>query len=77
MDFMPVGFDGKPPSRHPELHRQVTCTGGKVRMRIDFMVRFDYAAGETRIEELRHGIFATDRKEEVATLRARPNSSGT
>jgi GH15 family glucan-1,4-alpha-glucosidase len=68
VDFMPVGFDGKPPSRHPELHRQVTCTGGKVRLRIDFMARFDYAAGETRIEELRHGLFATDRREEVATL---------
>ncbi len=29
VDFMPVGLDGKPPSRHPELHRQVTCTGGR------------------------------------------------
>ena len=36
--------------------RQVTCTGGKVRLRIDFMARFDYAAGETRIEALRHGL---------------------
>jgi GH15 family glucan-1,4-alpha-glucosidase len=68
VDFMPLGFDGRPPSRHPEIHRQVTCSGGQARMRMLFAPRFDYAAGDTRVEQLRHGIFATDRRDEVATL---------
>ncbi|MGI9042382.1 MAG: glycoside hydrolase family 15 protein [Gemmatimonadales bacterium] len=72
-DFMPVGEDGRPPGPHPEIHRQLRCTRGRVRMQMVFMPRFEYGARTTRLEVLRAGIFATDRTDQVLTLSsARP-----
>jgi GH15 family glucan-1,4-alpha-glucosidase len=67
-DFMPVGEDGQPSSPHPELHRQLRCTRGRVPMQITFMPRFEYGARTTRLEQLRNGLFATDRTDQVLTL---------
>ena len=38
-DFMPVDEDGRPSSPHPEIHRQVRCTRGRVPMQMTW-VRF-------------------------------------
>jgi GH15 family glucan-1,4-alpha-glucosidase len=73
VDFMPVTFDGHPAAEHPEIHRQVRCTGGKARIRMRFMPRFGYAARTTRVEPIGPGLFATDRTDQVLTLSgARP-----
>lgn len=42
-DFMPVTADGAPHGQHPEIHRRVRCTRGRVRVRVVFMPRFEYA----------------------------------
>ncbi len=68
LDFLPVPMEGHVPGTHPEVHRQVRCLGGRARMRVTFMPRFDYAARSTRIEILRAGIVATDRSDQVVTL---------
>ncbi|MFN8652066.1 MAG: glycoside hydrolase family 15 protein [Gemmatimonadales bacterium] len=68
VDFMPVGVDGRPSAEHPEIHRQVSCTGGGVSLRIRFMPRFEYASRTTRLEVLRGGLYATDRVAQVVTL---------
>jgi GH15 family glucan-1,4-alpha-glucosidase len=68
LDFMPVGFDGRPSGTHPEIHRQVACLGGSAAVRVRFMPRFGYAARATRLEAVRHGLFATDRTDQVLTL---------
>ncbi len=68
VDFMPVGFEGRPSSDHPEIHRQVSCTGGTVTIRVRFMPRFEYASRTTRLEVLRGGLYATDRVAQVLTL---------
>src|SRR6478736_6238810 len=67
-DFMPVDEDGRPSSPHPEIHRQVRCTRGRVPMQMTFMPRFEYGARATRLELLRNGLFATDRTDQVLTL---------
>jgi GH15 family glucan-1,4-alpha-glucosidase len=67
-DFMPVAEDGRPSGPHPEIHRQVRCTRGRVPMQIVFMPRFEYGARTTRLEQLRNGLFATDRTDQVLTL---------
>ncbi len=67
-DFMPVTEDGRPPGQHPEIHRQLRCTKGRVPMQMVFMPRFEYGARTTRLELLRAGIFATDRTDQVLTL---------
>ena len=67
-DFMPVDDDGRPSSPHPEIHRQLRCTRGRVPMQITFMPRFEYGARTTRLEQLRNGLFATDRTDQVLTL---------
>ncbi|HET7470505.1 MAG TPA: glycoside hydrolase family 15 protein [Gemmatimonadales bacterium] len=67
-DFMPVDEDGRPSSPHPEIHRQLRCTRGRVPMQITFMPRFEYGARTTRLEQLRNGLFATDRTDQVLTL---------
>jgi GH15 family glucan-1,4-alpha-glucosidase len=67
-DFMPVGEDGRPSSPHPEIHRQLRCTRGRVPMQVTFMPRFEYGARTTRLEQLRNGLFATDRTDQVLTL---------
>jgi len=67
-DFMPVGEDGRPASPHPEIHRQLRCTRGRVPLQITFMPRFEYGARTTRLEQLRNGLFATDRTDQVLTL---------
>jgi GH15 family glucan-1,4-alpha-glucosidase len=67
-DFMPVGEDGWPSGPHPEIHRQVRCTRGRVAMQVVFMPRFEYGARTTRLELLRNGLFATDRTDQVLTL---------
>jgi len=72
-DFMPVDEDGRPSGPHPEIHRQLRCTRGRVPMQMVFMPRFEYGARTTRIELLRAGLFATDRTDQVLTLSsARP-----
>jgi GH15 family glucan-1,4-alpha-glucosidase len=67
-DFMPVDEDGRPSGPHPEIHRQLRCTRGRVPMQITFMPRFEYGARTTRLEQLRNGLFATDRTDQVLTL---------
>jgi GH15 family glucan-1,4-alpha-glucosidase len=67
-DFMPVAEDGRPSGPHPEIHRQFRCTRGRVPMQIVFMPRFEYGARTTRLEQLRNGLFATDRTDQVLTL---------
>ncbi len=72
-DFMPVDEEGRPSGPHPEIHRQIRCTRGRVPMRMVFMPRFEYGARTTRLEVLRAGVFATDRSDQVLTLSsARP-----
>src|SRR6266853_5911680 len=72
-DFMPVDEDGRPSGPHPEIHRQIRCTRGRVPVRLTFMPRFEYGARATRLEVLRNGLFATDRTDQVLTLSsARP-----
>jgi len=67
-DFMPVAEDGRPSGSHPEIHRQMRCTRGRVPMQMIFMPRFEYGARTTRLELLRAGLFATDRTDQVLTL---------
>ncbi len=67
-DFMPVDEDGRPSGTHPEIHRQMRCTRGRVPMQLVFMPRFEYGARTTRLEVLRAGLFATDRTDQVLTL---------
>ncbi|HEY9014918.1 MAG TPA: trehalase-like domain-containing protein, partial [Gemmatimonadales bacterium] len=67
-DFMPVGEDGRPSGPHPEIHRRLRCSKGRVSMNMVFMPRFEYGARTTRLELLRTGIFATDRTDQVLTL---------
>jgi len=67
-DFMPVDEDCRPSGPHPEIHRQLRCTRGRVPMQITFMPRFEYGARATRLEQLRNGLFATDRTDQVLTL---------
>jgi GH15 family glucan-1,4-alpha-glucosidase len=67
-DFMPVDEDGRPSGPHPEIHRQLRCTRGRVPMQMTFMPRFEYGARATRLEQLRNGLFATDRTDQVLTL---------
>jgi GH15 family glucan-1,4-alpha-glucosidase len=67
-DFMPVAEDGRPSGPHPEIHRRLRCTRGRVAMNMVFMPRFEYGARTTRLELLRAGLFATDRTDQVLTL---------
>ena len=67
-DFMPVALDGRPSGPHPEIHRRLRCTRGRVPMSMIFMPRFEYGARTTRLELLRAGLFATDRTDQVLTL---------
>jgi len=67
-DFMPVDEDGRPSGPHPEIHRRLRCTRGRVPMQMTFMPRFEYGARTTRLELLRNGLFATDRTDQVLTL---------
>ena len=72
-DFMPVDPDGRPVGRAPEIHRRLRAVRGIVRCRIVFMPRFEYGARATRIAQLRAGLLATDRTDQVVTLAsARP-----
>jgi GH15 family glucan-1,4-alpha-glucosidase len=67
-DFMPVAEDGRPSGSHPEIHRQLRCSRGRVPLQMIFMPRFEYGARTTRLELLRAGLFATDRTDQVLTL---------
>jgi GH15 family glucan-1,4-alpha-glucosidase len=67
-DFLPVAEDGGPSGQHPEIHRRLRCSRGRVPMNITFMPRFEYGARTTRLEVLRAGLFATDRTDQVITL---------
>src|ERR671934_227056 len=60
--------DMRTSGEHPEIHRQLRCTRGRVPMQMVFMPRFEYGARTTRLEVLRAGIFATDRTDQVLTL---------
>ena len=70
-DFMPVAEDGRPSGEHPEIHRHLRCSRGRVTMQMIFMPRFEYGARATRLESLRAGLFATDRTDQVLTLSQR------
>src|SRR5512133_2430136 len=48
-DFMPVAEDGRPSGSHPEIHRKLRCSRGKVTMQMTFMPRFEYGARTTRL----------------------------
>jgi len=75
-DFMPVDEDGRPSGPHPEIHRHVRGVRGAVPMEMIFAPRFEYGARTTRLEQLRAGLFATDRTDQVLTLSsARPFDS--
>src|SRR5919107_583588 len=67
-DFMPVAEDGRPSGQHPEIHRRMRCSRGRVPMSMIFMPRFEYGARTTRLELLRAGLFATDHTDQVLTL---------
>jgi GH15 family glucan-1,4-alpha-glucosidase len=67
-DFMPVAEDGRPSGDHPEIHRRLRCTRGRVTMNMVFMPRFEYGARATRLESLKAGLFASDRTDQVITL---------
>jgi GH15 family glucan-1,4-alpha-glucosidase len=67
-DFMPVAEDGRPSGEHPEIHRRLRCSRGRVALTMIFMPRFEYGARATRLELLRTGLFATDRTDQVLTL---------
>src|SRR3954454_19205732 len=67
-DFLPVAEDGGPSGQHPEIHRRMRCSRGRVAMSMTFMPRFEYGARTTRLELLRAGLFATDRTDQVLTL---------
>ncbi len=67
-DFMPVAEDGRPSGQHPEIHRRMRCSRGRVAMSMTFMPRFEYGARTTRLDLLRAGLFATDRTDQVLTL---------
>jgi GH15 family glucan-1,4-alpha-glucosidase len=67
-DFMPVAEDGGASGAHPEIHRRLRCTRGRVLMNMVFMPRFEYGARTTRLDLLRAGLFATDRTDQVLTL---------
>jgi hypothetical protein len=72
-DFMPVDEDGRPSGTHPEIHRHVRGVRGTVPMEMVFAPRFEYGARGTRVEQLKAGLFATDRTDQVLTLSsARP-----
>ncbi len=49
-DFMPVAEDGQPSGEHPEIHRRLRCSRGRVTMSMIFMPRFEYGARATRLE---------------------------
>jgi GH15 family glucan-1,4-alpha-glucosidase len=38
-DFMPVAEDGRPSGQHPEIHRRMRCSRGRVMMNMLFMPR--------------------------------------
>jgi GH15 family glucan-1,4-alpha-glucosidase len=67
-DFMPVDEDGRPSGPHPEIHRHLRGTRGRVPMEMVFRPRFEYGARTTRLELLRAGLYATDRTDQVLTL---------
>jgi GH15 family glucan-1,4-alpha-glucosidase len=70
VDFMPVGFDGRPSTEQPEIHRQISCIGGGGTIRVRFMPRFEYGSRATRLEVMRDGLYASDRSDQVVTISA-------
>lgn len=64
-DFMPVG-----PARggRSEIHRRVHCPRGVVDVEVVFAPRFDYGLKETTLTRRAHGVIATDRDDDVATV---------
>ncbi|MFQ5890856.1 MAG: glycoside hydrolase family 15 protein [Gemmatimonadota bacterium] len=68
LDFMPLtGEETGFPNPH-EIHRRVEAVGGDVEVEIRFQPRFDYARSSTRFRSRRHGILATNGKDETLTL---------
>lgn len=68
VDFMPVGFDGRPSTIQPEIHRKVVCLGGTASVGVRFMPRFEYGSRATRLEVMRDGLYASDRADQVVTV---------
>src|SRR5439155_1525743 len=68
-DFMPVGSsrDGR-----SEIHRRVQCTRGSADVEVEFEPRFDYGLHLPTIVRRAHGILATDRDNDVATVATDP-----
>lgn len=64
-DFMPVG-----PARggRSEIHRRVHCPRGVVDVAVTFEPRFDYGLKEPTLVRRAHGVLATDRDDDVATV---------
>jgi len=68
-DFMPVGSsrDGR-----SEIHRRVQCTRGSADVEVEFEPRFDYGLHLPTMVRRAHGILATDRDNDVATVATDP-----
>ena len=66
-DFMPVGPLRAP---KPRLYRRVRGVRGDVPMAVAWEPRFDYGLREARFVRRQHGVLATDRDDDVATLSA-------
>src|SRR5947199_337810 len=68
-DFMPVGSsrDGR-----TEIHRRVQCTRGSADVEVEFEPRFDYGLHLPTMVRRAHGILATDRDNDVATVATDP-----
>ena len=69
-DFMPVGAarEGR-----TEIHRRVQCTRGAVEVDVWFEPRFDYGAATAALTRREHGMFATDRDNDVVTVSSAPD----
>jgi len=68
-DFMPAG-----PAREgrAEIHRRVRCVRGTVEVEVLFEPRFDYGLKVPAMALRRHGVLATDRDDDVATIATAP-----
>jgi GH15 family glucan-1,4-alpha-glucosidase len=68
-DFMPVG----PTRAHrARLYRRIRAARGTVPVRVQWAPRFDYARQTPWLTRRTHGMLATDRDDDVATVSADP-----
>ncbi|MEE8518222.1 MAG: glycoside hydrolase family 15 protein [Dehalococcoidia bacterium] len=65
VDFMPIGnSDGTKGVPH-EVHRQVRCVAGTMKLACLFQPRFDYARVDTALREVPGGVLATGGEESM------------